>query len=252
MLLPQSPKQNQILGGLPASEYARLFPHLTPVSMPLESRVLEAGGRLDHAYFPTTSIVSLFTLLENGATAEYAVVGNEGVLGMPLFMGHDRMPSEAVVQSAGNGYKLKADILKKELAQGGALLQLVLQYMYARMSQMAQTAVCNRHHRVEQQLCRWLLLTMDRVQGNQLKMTHERIAHNLGVRREGVTEAAGRLQADGLIKYSRGQITVLDRDKLEKRVCECYAADKSQFKCQQSKHGVPVPGQRTGASVVMC
>ncbi len=198
--------------------------------MPLEWRVYEAGRTLNYVYFPTTCIVSLFNIMEDGATAEVAVVGNEGILGLSLFMGHDRMTSEAVVQSGGMGYRLKASILKRELAAGGALQHLVLHYMYARMTQMAQTAVCNRHHRVEQQLCRWILLSIDRLPGTELLMTHERIAHNLGVRREGVTEAAGKLQADGLIKYCRGRISVLNRAKLEERVCECYAVEKTVFK----------------------
>lgn len=224
-----SPRQNHILAALPNAEYQRLLPHLELISMPLERRVYEAGRPVSYLYFPTTAIVSLFHIMENGATAEFAIVGYEGMIGLSLFMGRSSIPSEAVVQSAGSGYRLKADMLKKELALGGKLQALALQYMQVRMTQIALTAACNRHHHVEQQLCRWLLLSLDRLPGNELMMTHERIAQNLGVRREGVTEAAGRLQSEGLIQYYRGRINVPDRLKLEQRTCECYAAEKKEF-----------------------
>jgi CRP-like cAMP-binding protein len=197
--------------------------------MPLEWAVYESGGRMSYLYFPTTSIVSLLYVMESGASAEIAITGNEGLVGISLFMGGESTPSRAVVQSAGNGYRLKANVLKREFALGGHLQQLALRYTQALITQMAQTAVCNRHHALDQQLCRWLLLSLDRLQGNELLMTQELIANMLGVRREGVTEAAGKLQAAGLIQYSRGHIKVLDRAKLEKRVCECYAVVKKEF-----------------------
>src|SRR5476651_555058 len=225
----QIPRQNHILAALPATDYARLLPDLELTPMPLGWAVYESGGRLSHLYFPTTSIVSLLYVMENGASAEIAITGNEGLVGISLFMGGESTPSRAVVQSAGNGYRLEASILKNEFALGGNLQHLALRYTQALLTQMAQTAVCNRHHALDQQLCRWLLLSLDRLQGNELFMTQELTANMLGVRREGVTEAARKLQTDGLIHYSRGHINVLDRAKLEKRVCECYAVVKKEF-----------------------
>src|SRR5471032_2907480 len=200
MSSPHSPKQNHLLAALPAEDYARLLPNLELISMPLGWAVYESGGHLGYLYFPTTSIVSLLYVMENGASAEIAITGNEGLVGISLFMGGDSTPSRAVVQSAGNGYRLKASILKKEFALGGHLQHLALRYTQALITQMAQTAVCNRHHALDQQLCRWLLLSLDRLPGNELLMTQELIADMLGVRREGVTTAAGKLQEDGLIQ----------------------------------------------------
>jgi CRP-like cAMP-binding protein len=218
-----------LLGALPAEVFGRVAAHLEPVSMPLGSSIYESGSQLQHVYFPTSSIVSLLYVLENGASAEIAVVGNEGVVGISLFMGGDTTPSRAVVQSAGEGYRLKAAILKSEFHRGGQLMQLLLRYTQALITQMCQTAVCNRHHSIEQQLSRWLLLSLDRLSSNELVMTQELIANMLGVRREGVTEAAGKLQRAGLIRYSRGRITVLDRPGVERSVCECYAVVKKEF-----------------------
>ena len=189
----------------------------------------ESGGTLSHVYFPTTALVSLLYVMENGASAEIAVVGNEGIVGISLFMGGDSTPSRAVVQSAGQGFRLKAQIMKDEFNRAGPVLHLLLRYTQALITQMAQTAVCNRHHSLDQQLCRWLLLSMDRLQGNELVMTQELIANMLGVRREGVTEAALKLQKTGLIHYARGHITVLDRDGLEQRSCECYSVVKREY-----------------------
>jgi CRP-like cAMP-binding protein len=197
--------------------------------MPLGEVLYESGGRLHHVYFPTTSIVSLLYVLENGASAEIAVVGNEGILGISLFMGGETTPSRAIVQSAGFGYRLKAQLLKQEFDRGGPVLRLLLRYTQALITQMTQTAVCNRHHSVEQQLCRWLLLSLDRLPSDEVSMTQELIANMLGVRREGVTEAAGKLQRAGLIRYSRGRIEVLDRPGLENAVCECYQVVKLEF-----------------------
>ncbi|OGA34820.1 MAG: Crp/Fnr family transcriptional regulator [Betaproteobacteria bacterium RIFCSPLOWO2_12_FULL_62_13b] len=224
-----TPTQNHLLAALPEADYARLLPDLEPIPMPLGWAVYESGGRMSYMYFPTTSIVSLLYVMENGASAEIAITGNEGLVGISLFMGGESTPSRAVVQSAGNGYRLRASVLRTEFAIGGNLQHLALRYTQALITQMAQTAVCNRHHALDQQLCRWLLLSLDRLQGNELLMTQELIANMLGVRREGVTEAAGKLQSEGLIRYSRGHITVLDRAKLEKRVCECYAVVKKEF-----------------------
>ena len=224
-----TPLQNHLLAALPAEDYTHLLPDLELVPMPLEWVVYEPGGHLNYLYFPTTSIVSLLYVMESGASAEIAITGNEGLVGISLFMGGESTPSRAVVQGAGNGYRLRANIVKKEFALGGHLQHLALRYTQALITQMAQTAVCNRHHALEQQLCRWLLLSLDRVAGNELRMTQELIANMLGVRREGVTEAAGRLQAEGLIHYSRGHITVLDRPKLERRVCECYAVVRKEY-----------------------
>src|SRR5436305_12033890 len=188
----------------------------------------ESGGRLEHVYFPTTSIVSLLYVMEDGASAEIAVVGNEGILGISLFMGGDTTPSRAVVQSAGHGFRLRARLLQNEFGRFGPTMHLLLRYTQALITQMSQTAVCNRHHSVDQQLCRWLLLSLDRLSSNQLSMTQELIANMLGVRREGVTEAAGKLQRSGLIDYRRGRITVLDRPGLEQRSCECYAVVRKE------------------------
>jgi CRP-like cAMP-binding protein len=224
-----TPRQNHLLAALPADDYARLQPNLELTHMSLGSVVYESGGHMGFLYFPTTSIVSLLYVMETGASAEIAITGNEGLVGISLFMGGETTPSRAVVQSAGEGYRLEAGILKKEFARGGSLQHLSLRYTQALLTQMAQTAVCNRHHALEQQLCRWLLLSLDRLQGNELLMTQELIANMLGVRREGVTEAAGKLQAAGVIHHSRGKITVLDRPKLEQRVCECYGVVKKEF-----------------------
>jgi CRP-like cAMP-binding protein len=228
MSVSHTPQQNHLLAALPRADYGRLLPHLELVPLPLGWVIYEADGHLGYVYFPTTSIVSLLYVLENGASAEIAVTGNDGLVGIALFMGGESTPSRAVVQSAGHAYRLKAATLKSEFRQGGQLQYLALRYTQALITQMAQTAVCNRHHSVEQQLCRWLLLSLDRLPSNELVMTQELIANMLGVRREGVTEAAGRLQEDGLIQYSRGRITVLDRPKLEARVCECYAVVKRE------------------------
>ena len=225
----QSPLQNRLLAALPAERYARLLPTLELVPLPLGWAVYESGSTQGHVFFPTTSIVSLLYVMADGASAEIAVVGNEGLVGIALFMGGESTPSRAVVQSAGFGYRLKANVLKEEFNSGGELQHLSLRYTQALITQMAQTAVCNRHHTVEQQLCRWLLLSLDRLTSNELTMTQDLIANMLGVRREGVTEAAGHLQAAGLIHYSCGKITVTDRAKLEARVCECYAVVKREY-----------------------
>jgi CRP-like cAMP-binding protein len=229
MSTSHTPRQNHLLAALPAADYEHLLPDLELVPLPLGWAVYEAGGRLGYVYFPTTGIVSLLYVMQNGAPAEIAVTGNDGLVGIALFMGGETTPSRAVVQSAGYGYRLKAEVLKREFRQGGQLQYLALRYTQALITQMAQTAVCNRHHSVEQQLCRWLLLSLDRLSSNRLAMTQELIANMLGVRREGVTEAAGKLQKAGLIHYRRGHITVLDRPKLEARVCECYSVVKREF-----------------------
>ena len=229
MLTSHSPTQNHLLAALPAAEFARLLPHLELVPMALGEALYESGGRLQHVYFPTTSIVSLLYVLANGASAEIAIVGNEGILGISLFMGGETTPSRAVVQSAGYGYRLTAKLLKQEFNRAGPVLHLLLRYTQALITQMTQTAVCNRHHSVEQQLCRWLLLSLDRLQSPSLNMTQELIANMLGVRREGVTEAAGKLQRAGFIRYRRGRIDVLDRPGLEGTACECYAVVKREF-----------------------
>jgi CRP-like cAMP-binding protein len=225
---PHTPRQNHLLAALSAEDYARLLPDLELQAMPLGWALYESGGHLGYLYFPTTSIVSLLYVMESGASAEIAITGNEGLVGVFLFMGGESTTSRAVVQSAGDGYRLKASILKSEFALGGQFAQLALRYTQALITQMAQTAVCNRHHSVDQQLCRWLLLSLDRLSSNELSMTHELIANMLGVRREGVTEAAGKLQKLGAIYYARGRITVLDRPKLEQLCCECYAVVKKE------------------------
>ena len=221
--------QNHLLAALPATEYAHLLPNLELIAMPLGWVVYESGGHMEYLYFPTTCIVSLLYVMEDGASAEIAIVGNEGLVGIALFMGGETTPSRAVVQSAGASYRLRARTLKEEFALGGPLHHLALCYTQTLLTQMAQTAVCNRHHSLDQQLCRWLLLSIDRLSGNELHMTQELIANMLGVRREGVTVAAGNLQAAGIIHYSRGHITVLDRAALERRVCECYAVVKKEL-----------------------
>jgi CRP-like cAMP-binding protein len=218
-----------LLDALPDAEYQRILPGLELVKLSLGDALYESGGRLQHVYFPTTSIISLLYVMEDGASAEIAVVGNEGILGVSLFMGGETTPSRAVVQSAGWGYRLHSQILKSEFNRGGPMMRLLLRYTQALITQMSQTAVCNRHHSVEQQLCRWLLLSLDRLPSNELTMTQELIANMLGVRREGVTEAAGRLQRAGLIDYSRGHINVINRPGLEARVCECYQVVKAEF-----------------------
>lgn len=220
---------NRLLAALPADRRQALAPFLEPVSLRLGATLYESSGKQAHVYFPTDSIVSLLYVLEDGASAEIAVTGNEGVVGISLFMGGETMPARAVVQSAGSAYRLEAAIIKKEFARGGDVQYALLRFTQAMITQMAQTAVCNRHHSVDQQLCRWLLLSLDRLRSNRLAMTQELIANMLGVRRVGVTEAAGALHAAGLINYRRGHIVVLDREGLEKRVCECYAVVKKEY-----------------------
>ena len=224
-----TPRQNHLLDALPANERARLFPLMELVPMPLGYSVCEPGMIMKHVYFPTTSIISLLYVMENGASAEIAVVGNEGIVGVSLFMGGETTTSRAVVQSAGQAYRLEAQLLKDAFYLAGPLQVLLLRYTQALINQMAQTAVCNRHHRLDQQLCRWLLLSLDRLASNELTMTQELIANMLGVRREGVTEAAGNLQRAGLIHYSRGKITIVDRPGLEARRCECYQVVKTEL-----------------------
>ena len=219
---------NLLLDALPEAECERLRPHLQLVQLPLGLAVYESGGAQGYLYFPRSAIVSLLYVLKDGASAEIAVVGNDGVVGISLFMGGETTPSRAVVQSAGEAYRLRASITKEEFERGGALQLLLLRYTQALITQMTQTAVCNRHHSLDQQLCRWLLLSLDRLPGNELVMTQELISNMLGVRREGVTEAAGKLQQEGIIEYARGKITVLDRPRLETKVCECYEVVRSE------------------------
>jgi CRP-like cAMP-binding protein len=221
--------KNLLLSVLPDAEWKRWLPQLERVDMPLGQVLYESGDTLKYMYFPLTSIVSLLYVMENGASAEIAVVGNEGLVGVSLFMGGESTPSRAVVQSAGSGCRLKANIMKDEFDKAGPVLHLLLRYTQALLTQMAQTAVCNRHHSLDQQLCRWLLLSLDRLEGQELIMTQELIANMLGVRREGVTEGALNLQKDGLIRYARGHITVLNRKGLETRTCECYAVVKREY-----------------------
>ncbi len=225
----RDPKANSLLASLPDAEWQRWSPNLEPIELPLGKVIYEAGVTLTHVYFPTTAIVSLLYVMESGASAEIAVVGNEGLVGISLFMGGGSTPSRAVVQSAGQGFRLKAELMKVQFERGGPVMHLLLRYTQALITQMSQTAVCNRHHSLDQQLCRWLLLSMDRVEGNVLVMTQELISNMLGVRREGVTEAALKLQKAGLIDYARGHITVLDRAGLEDRTCECYAVVKREY-----------------------
>src|ERR1700688_4542582 len=224
-----SPHQNHLLAALPADDYARGASTLEMLPLKLGEVLYESGTQLRYVYFPTTSIISLLYVMEDGASAEIAIVGNEGILGVSLFMGGESTPSRAVVQSAGHCFRLKAELLKEEFGRFGPTMHLLLRYTQALITQMAQTAVCNRHHSVEQQLCRWLLLSADRLPTNELTMTQELIANMLGVRREGVTEAAGKLQEAGLIHYSRGRITIVDRPGLEARACECYQVVKTEF-----------------------
>ena len=222
------PKDNRLLAALPDAEWQRWLPELEWVQMPLGEVLYESGGALSHVYFPTTAIVSLLYVMENGASAEIAVVGHEGLVGISLFMGGESTPSRAVVQSAGEGFRMKAAAIK-DVFNHPPVLHLLLRYTQALITQMAQTAVCNRHHSLDQQLCRWLLLSLDRLKGSELVMTQELIANMLGVRREGVTDSALKLQKAGLIQYSRGRISVLDRPGLESRSCECYAVVKKEY-----------------------
>ena len=221
--------QNHLLAAIPAAEWKRLSRHLEPVDLSLAQVLYESGTTMTDMYFPTTAIISLLYVMENGSSAEIAVVGNEGLLGVSLFMGGESTPSRAVVQSAGQGFKIDAQIMKDAFNKGGPVMHLLLRYTQALITQMAQTAVCNRHHSLDQQLCRWLLLSLDRLQGADLLMTQELISNMLGVRREGVTEAAMQLQAAGIIRYTRGKISVLDRPALERRTCECYAVVKKEY-----------------------
>jgi len=223
------PRDNRLLAALPDVEWERWRPQLELVEMPLGKVLYEPGTTLAHVYFPTTSIVSLLYVMEDGASAEIAVVGREGLVGISLFMGGATTPSRAVVQSAGQAFRLTADLMLQEFNRAGPVLHLLLRYTQALITQMAQTAVCNRHHSLDQQLCRWLLLSLDRLDSRELVVTQELIANMLGVRREGVTEAAGDLQKAGLIRYRRGHITVLDRQRLEQRTCECYAVVKKEY-----------------------
>lgn len=221
--------QNDLLATLPADELRRLHHHLELVPLPLGEVICESGGKLSHLYFPTTAIVSLLYVTEDGASAEISIVGNEGVIGVAIFMGGDTMPNMAVVQSAGYAYRLKAEVLQQEFNRSLPMWHLLLRYTQALLTQMAQTAVCNRHHAIEQQLCRWLLLSFDRLPSNELIMTQELISNMLGVRREGITDAARKLQSAGLIAYRRGHITLLDRQGLEDNVCECYGVVKKEY-----------------------
>jgi CRP-like cAMP-binding protein len=240
---PNDPQQNHLLAALSPDERERIFPQLQLVKMPLGKVLYESGDLLRHVYFPTDSIVSLLYVLADGASAEISVVGNEGLIGIALFMGGETTPSRAIVQSAGHAYRLDGRMFKEEFHRNGSMQLLLLRYTQALITQMAQTAVCNRHHSVDQQLCRWLLLSLDRLSSNQLIMTQELIANMLGVRREGVTEAAGKLDKLGVIRYARGQITVLDRPKLEQLCCECYAVVK-----RESDRLLPAPQLHPAAS----
>ena len=233
-MAPHDPRQNHLLAALPPDEYARILPNLEGVPMPLGDVLYEPGVQMRHVYFPTTAIVSLLYVMEDGASAEIAVVGNEGLVGVSLFMGGETTPSRAIVQSTGHAYRLKGQLLKDEFRRfggrrAGVFHDLLLRYTQALLTQMAQTAVCNRHHSLDQQFCRWLLLSLDRLSSNELIMTQELIANMRGVGGEGVTEAAGNGQRGGLISYNRGRITVLDRPGLEARACECYAVVKTEF-----------------------
>jgi len=229
MIEAREARQNQLLAAVPDAELERWLPYLEAVDLPLGKVLYESGTRLSYVYFPTTAIVSLLYLMEDGASAEIAVVGFEGLVGISLFMGGESTTSRAVVQSAGSGLRLSSQQMMLEFNRAGPVLHLLLRYTQALISQMTQTAVCNRHHSLDQQLCRWLLLSLDRLHGSELVMTQELIANMLGVRREGVTEAAGNLQDSGLIQYRRGRIVVLDRAGLERRTCECYAVVKREY-----------------------
>jgi CRP-like cAMP-binding protein len=233
------PKENHLLGSLSVDVQDRLFPYLELVPLPLGKVVYESGGTLRHVYFPTDAIVSLLYVMESGASAEISVVGREGIVGVALFMGGESTPSRAIVQSGGSAYRLLGQRLKDEFNRHGELLVLMLRYTQSLITQMAQTAVCNRHHAIDQQLCRWLLLSLDRLPSNQLVMTQELIANMLGVRREGVTEAAGKLQKLGVIEYTRGHIKVLDRPRLEALSCECYSVVKKETDRLLPYHSAP-------------
>ncbi len=226
---PADPKQNRILAALSAEDYERLLPELKLVPMPVGLTMSESGDHVNFLHFPVSGIISLIYALEDGSSSETALVGNEGMVGISIFMGGDSMPSSTEVQSAGEAYRLSRKIMKHEFAQGEKLQHLALLYTQALICQTAQTAVCNQHHSLDQQLCRWLLMSLDRLHANELEVTQDMIAHLLGVRRESITQSAKKLQADGLISYRRGHITVLDRPKLEKRVCECYAVVKDEY-----------------------
>jgi CRP-like cAMP-binding protein len=228
MLEQHLPQRNHLLAALSDEVRQRLYPHLELVSLPLGMVLYESGDTMRHVYFPTDSIISLLYVMESGASAEISVVGNEGLVGIALFMGGESTPSRAIVQSGGQAFRLPSQNLKDEFNRHGEMLLLMLRYTQALITQMSQTAVCNRHHSIDQQLCRWLLLSLDRLPSNKLTMTQELIANMLGVRREGVTEAAGKLQRQGVIEYNRGHITVLDRRKLEQLSCECYAVVKKE------------------------
>jgi CRP-like cAMP-binding protein len=238
-VITDSPKDNRLLACLPEDGYKAILPALEGLPLPLGLGLYESGGPQRYVYFPTSSIVSLLYVLENGASAEIAVTGNEGLVGISLFMGGGSTPNRAVVQSGGYAFRLSGAALREEFERGGALQHLLLRYTQALITQMTQTAVCNRHHTVDKQLCRWLLLSLDRLPGNELVMTQQLIANMLGVRREGVTQAAARLQAEGLIDYSRGRITVLDRPYLEARVCECYAVVRREYERLLPEPGHP-------------
>ena len=227
--VPDTPRQNHLLAALPAAEWDRLHPKMELRPMPLGQVLYESGSAMRHVYFPTTSIISLLYVMEDGSSAEIAIVGNEGIVGISLFMGGETTPSRAIVQSGGQAYRVPGKYLKEEFFRAGPLQRLLLRYTQALITQMSQTAVCNRHHTVDQQLCRWLLMSLDRLPSNELTMTQELIANMLGVRREGVTESAGKLQKLGLISYNRGHIVVLDRPGLEAHACECYAVVKKEF-----------------------
>ena len=223
------PRDNWLLAALAAREWDRWVPHLEPVTLPLGRVLYEPGGKLPYVFFPTTAIVSLLYVMENGASAEIAVVGNEGLVGISLFMGGESTSSQAVVQAAGHGFRLQARHVMEEFNRGGPVLHLLLRYTQALITQMAQTSVCNRHHALDQQMCRWLLLTLDRLQASEVVMTQELLSTILGVRRASVSEIAGQLQKDGLIRYERGRMSVLDRPGLERRSCECYGVVKKEY-----------------------
>ena len=237
--LKHEPKQNHLLAALPADVFDRISPHLELIALPLGDVLCESGEQLQHVYFPTTAIISLHHIMENGASAEIAGVGNEGILGISLFMGGNTTPSRAAVSTGGHGYRLKERLMMEEFNRAGPMMRLMLRYTQALITQISQTAVCNRHHSVEQQLCRWLLLTLDRTPGNELTMTQELISGMLGVRREGITETAGNLQREGLISYRRGHITVLNRVGLEAHACECYQVVKKELSRLLSDAGNP-------------
>jgi len=251
MLPPHSPNHNHLLAALPTAEFERLVPHLELVPMALGEILYEPGGQMRHAYFPTTAIVSLHYVMASGASAEATGVGNEGVVGISLFMGGDTTPSSAVVQIAGHAYRLEAQQLKEEFNRAGLMQRLLLRYTQALITQVSQTAVCNRHHSLEQQLCRWLLLTLDRISSREFIVTQELVARMLGVRREGITEAAGKLQGAGFIRYRRGHIAVLDRSGLEARTCECYEVVRKELirllSDVQYRQDVPAAGLRSAS-----